>query len=474
MDKLGDWKQIKFGTDGWRGIIAADFTFVNVCRVTRAIARYLSSVYTQDRPIFVAYDTRFLASEFADTAAQVLAELGWTVNITLRDCPTPVIAYHAWSVESAGALMFTASHNPSAYCGIKYIPDYGGPATSEITSAIESYLSEVTDILPQSDFQDSITSFDPQPDYIRFILSQIDVEILRKAGFQVIYDALYSTSRGYLDQLLIACGCKVQSLHCYRDVLFGGNMPEPTQTQLGTLIQMIADSGADLGVATDGDSDRYGVVDEQGNLVEPNAILLVLTKHLVENKGKNGAIVRTVATTHLLDNLATQYNLKVIETAVGFKYIGAQMRKEKVLIGGEESGGLSIGSHLPEKDGIFASMLILEAMAASGQSLSELVKDAIAQAQGPSYNYRLDYHLNQLQIDNFVKSFLEQEITDIAQIPITKISTIDGIKLYLEDGSWILIRASGTEPLLRIYLETKSPEQQPAIVDYIQERMNNC
>jgi len=455
--------KIKFGTDGWRGIIADDFTFPNVRKVTRAIASYLETAYTKDRPVLIAYDTRFLADEFAYAAAQVLADIGWTVKITDRDCPTPVIAYNARHLNSAGALMFTASHNPAPYCGIKYIPDYAGPATPEITDTIVANIEGASDALPATNRTERISKFDPKPEYMQFIYTLLDVDKIRSAKLKVKYDALYSTSRGYLDDVLKHCGCDLESFHTYRDVLFGGGMPEPKGEQLVELVAAVQKDNADIGLATDGDSDRFGIVDEKGNFLTPNTVLLVLARHLIKNRGKKGAIVRTVATTHLLDNFAAKYGLEIYETAVGFKYIGQKMRETTVLIGGEESGGLSIIGHIPEKDGILADMLVAEAIAYEGKPLSQLVAEAIAEADGPLFNQRLDLHLDDAHKAAVIESFTKNPPTTVAGVKVKEIGRKDGVKLYLEDGSWILLRPSGTEPLMRVYLETHSPEQQTKI-----------
>ncbi|OUL23444.1 phosphoglucosamine mutase [Nostoc sp. RF31YmG] len=459
MSNRSNSSKIKFGTDGWRGIIADDFTFPNVRKVTRAIASYLETAYSKDRPVLVAYDTRFLADQFAQTAAQVLADLGWTVKVTDRDCPTPVIAYNARHLNSAGALMFTASHNPAPYCGIKYIPDYAGPATPEITDTIVANIESASDEPPSGSPSGSISIFDPKPDYLQFIYTLIDVEKIKSAQLKVKYDALYSTSRGYLDEVLQQSGVQLESFHTWRDVLFGGGMPEPKGEQLVELVEAVRAGKADLGLATDGDSDRFGIVDEQGNVLTPNTVLLLLARHLIKNKGKSGAIVRTVATTHLLDNFAAKYGLPIYETAVGFKYIGEKMRETTVLIGGEESGGLSVIGHIPEKDGVLADMLVAEAIAYEGKPLSQLVKEAIAEADGPLYNNRLDLHLTEAHKNAVINSFTNNPPTEVAGIKVKEVGRKDGIKLYLEEGSWILLRPSGTEPLVRVYLETHSPEK---------------
>ncbi|MFM6340687.1 MAG: phosphoglucomutase/phosphomannomutase family protein, partial [Dolichospermum sp.] len=429
--------KIKFGTDGWRGIIADDFTFPNVRKVTRAIAGYLKTAYTKDKPVLIAYDTRFLADEFAQTSAAVLADLGWNVQITDRDCPTPVIAYNARILNSAGALMFTASHNPAPYCGIKYIPDYAGPATPEITDTIVANIEGASDELPGSNPSGTISTFDPKPAYLDFIYTLLNVEKIKSANLKVKYDALYSTSRGYLDEVLQHCGCQLESFHTWRDVLFGGGMPEPKGEQLVELVAAVKADHADLGLATDGDSDRFGIVDEQGNVLTPNTVLLLLARHLIKNKGKSGAIVRTVATTHLLDNFAAKYGLDIYETAVGFKYIGEKMRETAVLIGGEESGGLSIIGHIPEKDGVLADMLVAEAIAYEGKPLSQLVQEAIAEADGPLYNNRLDLHLTEAHKIAVINSYTQNPPSEVAGIKVKEVGRKDGIKLYLEEGSWV-------------------------------------
>ncbi|PSP21229.1 MAG: phosphoglucosamine mutase [Cyanobacteria bacterium SW_8_48_13] len=461
--------KIKFGTDGWRGIIADDFTFSNVCKVTRAIAVYLKTAYSQDRPVLISYDTRFLADEFAQTAAELLAELGWTVKMVERDCPTPVIAYNARHIDCAGALMFTASHNPPPYCGIKYIPDYAGPATTEITDTIVGNIESSSDAPPSGDNADNISTFDPKPEYLKFIYNLLDRSAIRSAGLKVKYDALHSTSRGYLDDILAECGCEVETFHTNRDVLFGGGMPEPNQEQLSGLVETVKKDNADIGLATDGDGDRFGIIDEQGNILTPNTVLLLLARHLIKNRGKTGAIARTVATTHLLDNFALKHGLETFETPVGFKYVGEKMRQTDVLIGGEESGGLSIIGHIPEKDGILANMLAVEAIAQEGKPLSQLVEEAIAEADGPAYNQRLDLHLNEAHKSAVLETCKNNPPADVAGIKVKEVGRKDGIKLYLEDGSWVLLRPSGTEPLMRVYTESYSQQKQNQIAEHMQE-----
>jgi len=472
---MGEQEQIVFGTDGWRGTIADDFTFANVRKVTRAIDKYLSQTYDRNRPVLIGYDTRFLADQFAQAAADVLASLGWTVQIANHDCPTPVIAHAAKRLNTAGALMFTASHNPAAYCGIKYIPDYAAPAPPEITDSIEAYIADdlVPDLDPVTDrSRRNITFFDPKPDYLNSIYKLIDLDRIRAAKLKVKFDALYSTSRGYVDLALQHCGCDTESLHDYRDVMFGGGMPDPKGDRLKHLVAAVTVDRADLGLATDGDGDRVGIVDELGNILTPNTVLMILVRHLVKNKGKTGSIVRTVATTHLLDRLALEYGLEIYETPVGFKYIGAIMRQTNVLIGGEESGGLSIAGHIPEKDGILAGLLVAEAIAYEQKPLSQIAHESIDEAGGPTFNHRLDLNLTNAQKAALIHAFSHTPPASIGSLSVEKVGRKDGIKLYLEGGSWVLLRPSGTEPLMRVYMETASIEQQVSIERYMQAQID--
>ncbi|MBE9189764.1 phosphoglucomutase/phosphomannomutase family protein [Gloeocapsopsis crepidinum LEGE 06123] len=449
-------RKIKFGTDGWRGIIADDFTFANVRKVTRAIAAYLQT--PQDKPILIGYDTRFLADKFAHTAAEVLTDLGWQVQIASDYCPTPAIAYSVRHHNAAGALMFTASHNPANYCGIKFIPDYAGPATADITDAIVAQIPDADSAPPQQPLS-NFSYLDPKPDYLNFIYSQLDIERIRAAQLKVKYDALYSTTQGYLDTALKHCGCEVETFHNTRDVLFGGGMPQPDQKQLPDLPAKVKHQ-ADVGMATDGDGDRFGIIDEQGNFLSPHVILLVLARHLLLNKHKTGAIVRSVATTHLLDHFAAQHGLEIYETPVGFKHIGEKMRQTEVLIGGEESGGLSVASHIPEKDGIMANLLLAEAIAYAEKPLSELVAIATQEVGGPLYNQRQDLELPEADKTAVLKTLKQNPPQEIAGIKVKETSYESGTKIYLEDSSWVLLRPSGTEPVMRVYIETAPAKQQ--------------
>ena len=444
---------IKFGTDGWRAILDKDFTEENVKRTTLAIGKYVADNFGFSKPIIVGYDPRKMADEYSLLCAEILKDKGFTVFYSSRVVPTPVLAYNAL-VKNACAIMFTASHNPPEYLGMKFIPDYAGPATAEITDEIVSNLDK--------DYEKSANSgvlhkVDLAPKYYEHLNSLIDFEVFKNLKTNIIFDGLYSASIGYFDEILKNKGIKFDSMHMFHDTNFGGGMPDPKPRFLKELIEKIKNSKNTIGLANDGDADRFGVVNENGEYVSPNEIIAILLKHLIE-RGFEGAVVKTVGSSLLIDCVAKKLGVEVIETAVGFKHVGEAMRKNKVIIGGEESGGLSILGHIPEKDGLVANLLILEAMAASGKSLVELQKELYDLAGAKFYTDRIDLKLdNQEEIKPILAK--AKEIKEIGEYKVTSIDTKDGVKLMLGDKTKILVRPSGTEPLLRIYFETDSVEK---------------
>ena len=444
---------IKFGTDGWRAILDKDFTEENVKRTTLAIGKYVADNFGFSKPIIIGYDPRKMADEYSLLCAEILKDKGFTVFYSSRVVPTPVLAYNAL-VKNACAIMFTASHNPPEYLGIKFIPDYAGPATAEITDEIVSNLDK--------DYEKSANSgvlhkVDLAPKYYEHLNSLIDFEVFKNLKTNIIFDGLYSASIGYFDEILKNKGIKFDSMHMFHDTNFGGGMPDPKPRFLKELIEKIKNSKNTIGLANDGDADRFGVVNENGEYVSPNEIIAILLKHLIE-RGFEGAVVKTVGSSLLIDCVAKKLGVEVIETAVGFKHVGEAMRKNKVIIGGEESGGLSILGHIPEKDGLVANLLILEAMASSGKSLVELQKELYDLAGAKFYTDRIDLKLdNQEEIKPILAK--AKEIKEIGEYKVTSIDTKDGVKLMLGDKTKILVRPSGTEPLLRIYFETDSVEK---------------
>jgi phosphomannomutase len=454
--------EINFGTDGWRAIIAEEFTFDNVERVAYAVGKYVQENYYKNSsakpPLLISHDTRFLADKFAYRAAQVLIGMGVPVKLTSHDCPTPTIAWATQHEATAGALQFTASHNPPEYCGIKYIPEYAGPATNEITDRLLSHLQDLPEGYEAPKVE--VPYFDPKPPYTEALKKLIDCKRIGESGLRVGFDALYSTSRGYINTFLEDAGLKeVHTLHDWRDPLFGGCMPEPKQEYLVQLAQLVKDKHLDVGLATDGDADRLAVIDELGGYFRPNQLLCLFARHLIKNRGETGSIIRTVATTHILDRLAEIYGLEVIETPVGFKYIGEYMRKGNVLLGGEESGGFSFKGHIPEKDGIVANLLLVEMMAYEKKPLSQIWAD-FQQEIGLSLSYRrADLQLTRRTQKLVMDQLLAKPPATLAGEKVTKVSKKDGLKLYIDHYNWFLIRPSGTEPLLRLYAEGTPAER---------------
>jgi len=468
-------KPIKFGTDGWRAIIADEFTFDNVVLVTKAVASYIATKYDKSKPVIIGYDTRFLANKFAQRAADTLNQYGFNVMLVDRDAPTPVIAFSAKHLNSAGALMFTASHNPPEYCGIKYIPDYAGPATTDITDVIVENVAKLQQgdesVITPTGTIGKTEYFDPKPEYIKCVKSLIDFDKIKASGKKVYYDPLYSTGRGYFDELLKQAGSDVTTIHDWIDPLYGGAMPEPKEQFLGELKELIIKDPGSIGFSNDGDADRFGVLDEKGAYVTPNEVISVLFKHLLKNKNKKGSVVKTVATSQMIDKIADIYGgVKVHETAVGFKWVGQIMRQEDVIIGGEESGGLSIIGHIPEKDGIVANLLILEAIAYEKKPLYQIIEE-LKQEIGSHYiNYRLDLHLTEEIKHAAMEMFKNNPPKALGGFKVKDINKLDGVKFYFEDNnSWMLVRPSGTEPLLRIYFETNSNEKLDAFVNDVKK-----
>ena len=446
--------EIKFGTDGWRAVVGKDFNEENVRTVTKAIGKYVYDNFGLDKEIIVGYDPRNMALEYAEQSAEQLAEYGFKVFISKKVIPTPVLAYNAKHLNAC-AVMFTASHNPPEYLGIKFIPDYAGPATSEITDELMYNLHANFKTLGNG----SVTKYNFAPDYFAHIEKLIDFKKIKTFEKNIIFDGLYAASIGYFDKLLDINEIKYDSLHMFHDTNFGGGMPEPKPKYLKELIEKVKSTPNSVGFANDGDSDRFGVINENGEYVSPNEIISILLMHLKKHKNYSGTLVKTVGASLLLNKVAEKLGVEVIETAVGFKHVGEAMRRFNPIIGGEESGGLSIQGHIPEKDGILANLLVLEAMAYANKSLVELQKDLYDFVDCKFYNDRIDKRLENVEE---IKPVLEKykNKAEIGDFKVKSIDTKDGVKLYFDDdSSWVLVRPSGTEPLLRIYFESDSVEK---------------
>lgn len=453
---------IKFGTDGWRAIVGQDFNEENVAVVSRAIGKYVFDNYGIYKTIIVGYDPRNMAREFSMQCAQILKDIGFKVLYSDKVIPTPVLAYSAKHLDAC-AVMFTASHNPPEYLGIKFIPDYAGPATADITDEIVSNFGKETPACVKGKI--IVTDFSSA--YFKRLKEIIDFGKIRDLRKRIIFDGLYAASIGYFDKLLSDNGIEYDSIHMYYDPNFGGGMPEPKPKYMSEMIEYVKSHKDYVGFANDGDSDRFGVVNENGDYVTPNEIMAILLMHLKKNKKYSGSLVKTVGGSLMLDIIAAKLGVEIIETPVGFKHVGEAMRKYNPIIAGEESGGLSIQGHIPEKDGILANLLVLEAMAYEGKSLVHLQKE-LNDFVGCSFiNTRVDKKLESIEdikpvLDTF--SSLDQ----IADLKIVKKDYKDGVKLYLEDNSsWVLVRPSGTEPLLRIYIESDTQEKIKIIKDFV-------
>lgn len=449
---------ITFGTDGWRAVLGEEFNGENVERVAMAIGKYVLDNFGYEKPILVGYDPRKSADEYAAFTANILKAKGFQVYFSSRVVPTPVLAYNA-KLRNACAIMFTASHNPPEYLGMKFIPDYAGPATSEITDEI---LSNLDKGFPTGE-NGAFHKIDFGAKYYEHLETLIDFDKIKNLKTHVIYDGLYSASIGYFDEILKNHGIPFQSIHLYHDFEFGGGMPDPKPRFLKDLITKVKNTPNSIGVANDGDADRFGVINEKGEYVSPNEIIAILLKYLLK-KGYKGSVVKTVGSSILIDVVAGKLGVEVIETPVGFKYVGQAMRENKVIIGGEESGGLSIQGHIPEKDGLIANLLIMEAMADSGKSLVELQEELYELAETKFYTDRIDIKLDNL---DEIQPILEkvQTFKTIGKYNITSFDTKDGVKMMLGHKTKILVRPSGTEPLLRIYFEANSEEK----LEYLKE-----
>lgn len=453
---------IKFGTDGWRAVVGKDFNAENVETVIKAIGKYVYEKFGAEKKILIGYDPRNKAGEFSKQAAEILSGLGFEVLYSDKIIPTPVLAFNAKFLDAC-AVMFTASHNPPEYLGIKFIPDYAGPATSDITDELVANLGESTNRFGNG----KIIEYNFSPAYFEHIKSLIDFTAIRKLKSKIIFDGLYAASIGYFDEILKEENIPFEAIHMYHDVNFGGGMPEPKPKYLQELIAKVKENDNAVGFANDGDSDRFGVINEKGEYVSPNEIIAILLIHLKTRKNFKGGLVKTVGASLLLNKTAEKLGVDVIETAVGFKHVGDAMRKFNPIIGGEESGGLSIQGHIPEKDGILANLLILEAMAYADKPLFEMQKDLYDFVGCHFYNDRIDKHLdNTGEIKPVLDEFRSKKT--VGDFIVKSMDTKDGVKLYFDDDtSWILVRPSGTEPLLRIYFESDSLEKIEKLKSYL-------
>lgn len=465
---------IKFGTSGWRGIIAEEFTFANVRVAVSAIAEHVLGRNPR-ATLIVAHDTRFFSEQFALTAALVLDEHGVHPMLSVAATPTPAVAYEIRRRKVDGAINFTASHNPAEYHGLKFSGADGNPALPEVTRDIEARSAKLASrqrvsgsAFPSPQETREFERIDPTPPYLERLAELVRFETIRKAGMTIVYDPLHGCGAGHLDRVLADHGIMVQTIHADRDVLFGGTGPDVSEVNLQSLSRTVSKCQAQLGLATDGDADRFGIVDAGGRWVSPNHILGLLYDYLIETRGWRCSAARSVATSHLVDAVARHYGLTVKETPVGFKYIGQLILEDAVALGGEESAGLTIRGHVPEKDGILACLLVAEMVAARRAPLDEQLRALFHRVGREYWPLRTNLYLPD-EVKSRAVERLRGSFSEFLGRRVAKSDHTDGLKLVFENESWILLRLSGTEPLLRIYTEAATREEAARIASDARE-----
>lgn len=459
---------IKFGTGGWRAIIGEEFTKANIQILSKALAKKMKDEGMVEKGIVLGYDRRFLSKEAMQWAAQSFAKEGIKSCLINRSSPTPLIMYYVMRHKYPYGMMITASHNPAIYNGIKVFT-YGGRDADEFqTKEIENYINDVTvDELSEMSYERArevglIFEINPLNEYIDNIISNVDMQAIRECGLRIALDPMYGVSETSLRTILLTARCEVSIIHDRHDTLFGGKLPSPSATTLRSLQNYVIDHHCGIGIATDGDADRIGVIDDNGRFLHPNDILVLLYYYLLRYKGWKGAAVRNIATTHLLDRVAESYGEKCHEVPVGFKYISAKMYETDALIGGESSGGLTVRGHIKGKDGVYAAVLLVEMIAVVGKRLSEIVQD-IYKEYGCTYMEERDYRFDQQKKEEIHQKLLLDKLLPELPLELEKVSYLDGCKLYFKNGGWIGIRFSGTEPLLRIFCEMPVEGQEKHI-----------
>jgi len=458
---------ISFGTDGWRGVISDDFTFANLRLVAQVVADQFTEQGQAEKGLVVGFDTRFLSDRYAIEVSRVLAANGIQVYLTKSDCPTPALSYAITNLGTAGGVMITASHNPPRYNGIKLKGSFGGSMMPDETQRIQERL----DILVKEEgYQPRLMGYeaalagrlisriDPLPAYLDHIQSLVNLELIGRSKLRVAVDPMYGAARGYVKALLQEAGCYAREIHGEMNPGFAGLHPEPIARNLEGLMDLVAAGPYDVGLATDGDGDRIGAVDLTGRFVDPQTIFCLVLRHLVEERKLSGAVVKTVSTTQAANVMAERYGLPLFETPVGFNHICDLILKNDVLIGGEESGSITIKGHIPEADGILMALLLVEIMATHDEPL-HLIIDKMMQEIGPFRYAREDVPAGPFSREELLDRLVEEAPAEIGGLRVARVDNTDGVKYHLQDASWLLIRPSGTEPVLRIYAEGKSWDQ---------------
>lgn len=463
---------ITLDTSGWRGIIAEDFTFTGVRAFSQAIGEYARSQVPRagERGVVVGYDTRFLSEAFAAQVARVLAAQGIRALLCERDTPTPVVAHEILQRRAAGGVIVTGGHHPPEYNGIKVSAAWGGPAPLEARQNIQERANALLQgprvaemAQAEAEGRGLIERINPRDAYLERLRSLVSLETIREARLKVVVDPLYGSAHGYLDTLLAEAGCEVQTLHSWRDPNFGGRSPDPAADQLGDLVFHVVETSAHLGLATDGDAGRFGLVDADGALLDTNYFLGLLLRHLIVTRGWTGGVARSAATSHLVDAVARRLDIPAHETPDGFTTIGELIAKEAIVLGGDESAGLSVKGHVPEKDGILACLLAAELVASRGRArLRTLLQELYAEV-GTFLITRRDYRVEPHEADR-LQERLQQPPGSLAGLAVIEVKRLDGVKMVLEDGSWLLLQFSGTGSAVRLAVEASTPEQVDRLV----------
>jgi alpha-D-glucose phosphate-specific phosphoglucomutase len=468
---------VKFGTDGWRAVISETFTFGNLRLVAQAIADFVREENQSDPSVIVGFDTRFLSDRYAAEVARVMAANDIQTWLARADTPTPAVSYAVVHKKATAGIMITASHNAPRYNGVKLKAHYGGSASpaqcQHVERLLESNAAEAHGPnlmdLEQAIREERIRRFDPTWAYYEHLSTLVDLDKISSGELRIVADGMYGAGRGIIGEVLARGRSRVHNIRHEMNPGFGGIHPEPIAQHMGLLMSTIQAGHWSVGLATDGDADRIGAVDARGNFVDPHRIFALVLRYLVEKRGLRGKVVRTVSTTRMIDRLAQRYNLPLIETPVGFNHIADLMLANGVLMGGEESGGMSIQGHIPEGDGVLMALLLLEVMADAAAPLHELV-EALLQDVGPAQYARTDLKLSRpVAKAHMVRLLLDQAPPAIAGVQIEDVQTTDGVKYYLDDGSWLLIRPSGTEPVLRVYAEAPDDERVRALLHFGEE-----
>jgi len=455
---------IQFGTSGWRAVIADEFTFAGVRSVTGAICSHFGSKKASRDLMVIGYDTRFLGERFARECADVVSANDFQVLLCDGPVPTPTLSHAIRIRQAVCGINFTASHNPPEYNGMKLSTGDGAPALPDVTSDVEKLIQKANATAGDAKaLKPALQEFCARPDYLSDLSTKIRFGVIKSGRGRYAYDPIWGTGRGYLDEALRMHGLEVETIHDWRDVLFGGRAPEPDESHLSELREVVLSKKCVLGLATDGDADRFGVIDSNGSFISPNQLIALLFDYLVESREWSGGAARSVATSHLVDRVAKARGLPVYETPVGFKYIGELINENKIVIGGEESAGLSIKGHYPEKDGILACLLAAEAVAARCASLTEQLNQLYARV-GKLESGRVGIRLTP-EIMKALPDKLKQDPKEIGGRRIEHTNRLDGVKFIFGDGAWLLMRPSGTEPVVRIYAESESARDMEVLLE---------